>query len=142
MNGYYLSFFLTIVGPIFYHLIQKVTPVNLNPLVSLFFSYLTAIILCLIGLLIQPPAEGMRISLRALNWTSIALGLTMIMTELGFLLVYRNGGSLSSFNIIRTATVSMLLVFVGIWIFREPVTFQKMAGIALCLAGLVLVGRG
>ena len=142
MNWFYLSFFLTIIGPIIYHLTQKVTPANVNPLVSIMISYISALILTLIGLLLHPPAEGMRTSLRALNWTSILLGATLVMTEIGFMLAYRSGGSLSSFNIMRTATVSMLLVFVGIWVFREPLTFQKMAGIALCLAGLALVGRG
>lgn len=142
MNWFYLSFFLTIIGPVIYHLTQKVTPANVNPLVSIMISYISALILTLIGLLVHPPAEGMRTSLRALNWTSVVLGATLVMTEIGFMLAYRSGGSLSSFNMIRTAAVSISLVIIGLFIFREPLTFQKIAGIALCVAGLALVGRG
>lgn len=142
MNWFYLSFFLTIIGPVIYHLTQKVTPANVNPLVSIMISYISALILTLIGLLVHPPAEGMRTSLRALNWTSVVLGTTLVMTEIGFMLAYRSGGSLSSFNMIRTAAVSISLVIIGLFIFREPLTFQKIAGIALCVAGLALVGRG
>ena len=105
MNWFYLSFFLTIIGPVIYHLTQKVTPANVNPLVSIMISYISALILTLIGLLVHPPAEGMRTSLRALNWTSVVLGATLVMTEIGFMLAYRSGGSLSSFNMIRTAAV-------------------------------------
>lgn len=142
MNWFYLSFFLTIIGPVIYHLTQKVTPANVNPLVSIMISYISALILTLIGLLVHPPAEGMRTSLRALNWTSVVLGATLVMTEIGFMLAYRSGGSLSSFNMIRTAAVSISLVIIGLFIFREPLTFQKIAGIALCVAGLALVRRG
>ena len=33
----------------------------------------------------------------------------------------------------------MLLVVLGIWLFREKLTVANLAGILLCIAGLVLV---
>ena len=46
---------------------------------------------------------------------------------------------------VKTAAIiflAVLLVFVGALLYKEPVTWNKLLGIGICLAGLAVMGRG
>ncbi len=141
MNWFYFSFILAVIGPVLYHVIQKVTPATVDPFVSLSISYITALSICIFGLIARPPATGLRESIRQLNWTSLLLGVSIIMVEIGYMMLYRSGWSLTSGSLACTAVGTVLLVTLGVTLFHEPVTFQKIAGVVLCLCGLALINR-
>ncbi len=141
MNWFYFSFILAVIGPVLYHVIQKVTPATVDPFVSLSVSYITALMICIIGLIVHPPAQGLRQSFRQLNWTSLLLGVSIILIEIGYMMLYRSGWSLTNGSLACTAVGTLLLVTLGVTLFHEPVTFQKLAGVVLCLGGLFLINR-
>ena len=74
INLLYPAILLTAASTVFYHLCQKSTPLQVNPMISLLISYLTAAILCLI--LLPFFSKGMVLSeqLHKINWASFALG--------------------------------------------------------------------
>jgi drug/metabolite transporter (DMT)-like permease len=141
MNWFYFSFVLAVIGPVLYHVIQKMTPSTVDPFVSLSISYITALFICIIGMIVRPPAEGLRQSLRQLNWTSLLLGFSIILIEIGYMMLYRSGWSLTSGSLACTAVGTVLLVTLGVMLFHEPISFQKLAGVVLCLCGLALINR-
>lgn len=136
---YYLPIALTIVSNVFYHIFQKYIPDNVNPILSLIITYLTAIVLSLVILLFGFKDSSLLAEIRKVNWASFALGASIIGLELGFLLAYRAGWNISVGALVSTIIVSLLLIPIGIAIFKETLTFQGGIGIILCIIGLVLI---
>lgn len=78
-------------------------------------------------------------SLQKLNWTSYALGLAIIGLELGYLLAYRAGWDLSLGALVSNSAVSLLLIPLGLLLFKERLTVVNGIGIVFCLIGLLLI---
>ena len=94
------------------------------------------------GVLVLAPGEfAWRDEMRQLNWTAIALALAIIGLDLGFILLYRTGFEVSLGALVTQTAAAMLLVGIGMLVFREKLDFTHGLGIVLCLAGLWLVNR-
>jgi multidrug transporter EmrE-like cation transporter len=79
--------------------------------------------------------------MRQLNWTAIALALAIIGLDLGFILLYRTGFEVSLGALVTQTAAAMLLVGIGVLVFRERLSLANGVGIVLCLTGLWLVNR-
>lgn len=136
---YYSAIALTVVANVFYHILQKSTPLNVNPMLSLIITYVSAAVLCLILLPFYPEQNGFIESFKRINWVSYAMGFAIVGLELGYLLAYRAGGSISVTAIISNAAVTMLLIPIGLLLFREHVSLTNLIGIVLCFSGILLI---
>jgi uncharacterized membrane protein len=130
---------LAVVSNVFYHLLQKATPQDVNPYLALVVTYAVALAACLVMLFVVPSPFGAGESLGRLNWASIGLGLAIVGLELGYLLAYRMGWQISLAGLISNVTVGLILIPVGIALFRERLTLANGVGILLCIAGIILV---
>lgn len=144
MNGFnllYSAILLTASSTVFYHIVQKSTPTNLNSMVSLFISYVTAAVLCV--LLFPFFGKGVVLSeeLHKVNWASFALGAAILGIEIGFLYAYRVGGNISTTNLLSSALAVVILLAIGYFFYHDQITASKIAGIVLCLAGIVLINK-
>jgi multidrug transporter EmrE-like cation transporter len=92
-------------------------------------------------LLLAPGEFAWRDEIRHLNWTAIALALAIIGLDLGFILLYRSGFEVSLGALVTQTAAAMLLVMIGVLVFREKLSLANGFGIVLCLAGLWLVNR-
>jgi len=136
---YYLSITLTIVSNVLYHLFQKSIAPKVNPFISLTVTYTTA---ALISLILWPFFTGgnsFTAALKNLNWASFALGVAIIGLELGFLLAYRTGWEISLGALVSNLMVSLLLIPVGILLFKERLSMVNGVGIALSIAGFICI---
>jgi len=138
-----LPFCLSILGAIaamvMYHLVLKVTPSGVNPAISLIATYLTSALLCVALLPLFPLKNGVVTAFRQLNWASYALAVTLVGLEVGFLLAYRAGWKVSTSGIVVSAAVALLLIPIGLLIFKERLSPVNVVGILVCIGGLVLV---
>ncbi len=139
---FWLAISLTILSNVFYHLFQKVTPQNANPMLALAISYLMAGAICLALLPVFPLKEGLREELKQLNWATVGLAFTLVGLEIGFLLAYRAGWSISLAGLVSNTTVTMILLPVGLIFFRERLTTVNTLGVVLAIAGLILMNWG
>jgi multidrug transporter EmrE-like cation transporter len=134
---------LAIVCTVGYHLVLKVTPAGANPLLSLMITY--ALVTLLLGaiLVVAPSGSGFewRHELRQVNWTALALAAVIVGLDLGFLFLYRSGFEISLGALITQSAAAMLLLAIGVAVFKEKLSMANVAGLALCLAGLWLVNR-
>lgn len=135
---------LAIVCTVGYHLVLKVTPAGANPLLSLMITY--ALVTLLLGaLLVVSPGGGSgfewRHELRQVNWTAFALAAVIIGLDLGFLFLYRSGFEISLGALVTQSAAALLLLAIGVGVFREKLSMANVAGLVLCLAGLWLVNR-
>ncbi len=139
MLPYYWPLALTVVSNICYHLFLKLTPANVNPLLSLSATYAAAMATTLALAPFYANGDGLRQELSSLNWTSIALGLAIVGLEVGFLLAYRLGWQISLAGMISNSAVTLLLIPIGLLFFKDSLSSVNIVGVVFCFIGLILV---
>lgn len=127
-----------VLGNVLYHLAQKLTPAQANPFLSLAVSFGTAAAGCAL-LYAATSGRALASDLGALSWTSAALGVSVIVIEVGFLLAYRSGWRIGLLSLVVTVSLTLLLLPIGRAFFGERLGWQGAAGVALSLAGLGLI---
>jgi multidrug transporter EmrE-like cation transporter len=132
---------LAIACTVGYHLVLKLTPAGVNPLLSLLVTYALVTVLFGALLAVSPGGFEWRQEARQLNWTAIALAVAIVGLDLAFLFVYRSGFEVSLGALVTQSAAAMLLLVVGVAVFREKLSLANSAGIVLCLLGLWLVNR-
>lgn len=132
---------VAVVSTFGYHLVIKLTPGSVNPLVTLAVTYAAVTLLFAGAALVVPDGAPLRESLRQVNWTALGLAATIVGLDLGFLLLYRSGFDLSLGQLVTQSAAALMLITVGVVAFRERLSLANLAGIALCIAGLWLISR-
>lgn len=132
---------LAIASTVAYHVVLKLTPAGANPLLSLMVTYGAVTVLFGAVLALGPGEFGWRDEVRHVNWTALALAVAIIGLDLGFILLYRSGFEVSLGALVTQTAAAMLLVGIGVLVFRERLSLANGFGIVLCLAGLWLVNR-
>jgi drug/metabolite transporter (DMT)-like permease len=140
MNLYVGSVALTIAGNIAYHVLNKSVAPNAHPFASLVATYGIGLLFSL-GVLVLTAPQGVVNGLKALNWASYALGIVVVLLEVGFLLAYRAGWKISVAAVYSNVAVGLLLLPIGYLLYRETMTATNVVGIALAVVALVLMSR-
>jgi drug/metabolite transporter (DMT)-like permease len=136
---FYISALAAIVGAVGYQYFVKRVPVSLNPIVSVIAVYIVVLALGFILLPLFPAVGGLNNHLRKLSWIQIALAFSVIMIELGFLLMYRYGWDLSTGNLVTGVVINLILLAIGAALLGESVSTVNMIGVACCLLGVVMI---
>lgn len=138
-----LFFSLTVVvlANVLYHTAQKSIAPSVHPLIATIVAYIAAIVLCLPMFALFPLQTSIGEELKRINWATYALALSIVGVELGYLLAYRAGWDVSIASVIANVGIAILLVPVGIWLFKESVSWTTLLGITLCLAGVALIAK-
>ena len=140
MSVYYAAVGLAVLGNLLYHLCQKLTPSDVNPALAIAVAYVAALGVSLVMLAVAFPLKtDLGTALRRINWASVGVGAAIVGIELGFMLAYRAGGNISVVQIVVSATVTLMLIPVGLAFFKEQLSWVNGLGILLCLAGLILI---
>ena len=139
MSLYYLSAMVAITGAVGYQYFAKRVPATLNPVVSVLTMYTIVLALGAVFLSIFPAKGGLRHHLRQVNWIQITLAVCVIMGQLGFLLMYRYGWSLSTGNIVTGVFINIILVGLGVALLGEKMSLTNAIGIVLCILGVALI---
>jgi uncharacterized membrane protein len=138
---YVFSIILIVASNILYNLCQKVTPQRANPFSALFITYLTAAIFSIIVFLLNKNNEGFFQSMKELNWTSIALGISIVGLEFGYLMAYRAGWKISLGSLVANIALAVVLIPIGILFFKEGFGISKILGAVFCIIGLILINK-
>lgn len=141
MKSFYLPIAMTIFGGILYHVSQKSIPQTANPLHVLIIAYLTGIAQLAIFAFFYSTEKSFVSSFKESNWAVYVVGIGAAFIEIGFLLAYRFGWDISKANVIANIGMAVLLIPIGIVLFKERISITQAVGIALCLIGLILVAR-
>lgn len=124
-----------------YHLVLKLTPQGVHPLLSLMVTY--ALVTAIFGaiLVASPGGFEFRQEVRQLNWTALALAVVIVGLDLGFLFLYRSGFEVSLGALVTQSAAASLLLAIGVLFFREKLSAANAVGLVLCFVGLWLVNR-
>ena len=132
---------LVVTSNVIYQICAKSVPDRLDPLASLTVTYLVGALFSGILYHVLRPAPHLLAEYRALNWAPFLLGLAIVGLEVGFIYAYKAGWPVSTASIVQSAFLAVILLFVGFLVYREVLTPTKIAGMAVCLAGLYLLNR-
>lgn len=135
---FYFSITLAICSSALYHFVAKSTPSNVNFTVSLLVTYGIAFGMTLFTFFFFPTKSVMG-ELKLLNWASIGLAIAVMGIEFGYLLMYRAGWNLGIAAVLVTVLAALILVPVAIFVFKDKISWINIAGILVCLAGLVML---
>ncbi|MEY2816872.1 MAG: hypothetical protein RL275_335 [Chloroflexota bacterium] len=138
MSLFYFSITLAITSSAFYHFVAKSTPTNVNFTVSLLVTYGVAFVATLFTFFFFPTSNVVA-ELKQLNWASIGLAVAIMGIEFGYLLMYRAGWNLGIAAVLTTTLASLILVPVAIFVFKDKISWVNIAGVFVCLAGLVML---
>ncbi|MEN6408911.1 MAG: hypothetical protein ABFD44_04265, partial [Anaerolineaceae bacterium] len=101
--------------------------------------YLSVLAMTVVLLLIFPPEGGLMKHVRQLSWIQVGLAVTVLLIEVGFILMYRYGWNLSTGNLVTGVVVNVALVAIGTLVLGEKVNWVNLLGIALSIAGVALI---
>ena len=138
---YVFSIVLIVASNILYNISQKLTPQKANPFSALFVTYVTAAILTAVIYQFYRTDGGFIASVKELNWASIALGISIVGLEFGYLMAYRAGWKISMGSLVANIALAVVLIPVGILFFKEGFGFNKYLGAAFCIVGLILINK-
>ena len=139
MLSYIWPIALVVLSNTLYQICAKSVPEGMNPLASLTVTYLVgAAVSCALYFILNRNANLLR-EIRLTNWAPIVLGVVIVGLEVGFIYAFRAGWQISVAQIVSSAVLAVILIFVGYLLYHEAITWNKIAGIIICAAGLVLI---
>ena len=136
---YVVSIAIAIIASTLYHVLQKATPQDVNPVITLLVIYVSGIVVSLLLFTVFPLETGLAESLKQLNWASVALGAVVVGIETGFLLMYRTGWNISVGALVVNVAATLILIPVGLLFFKEQLTPVNLLGVVVCIIGLVMI---
>lgn len=133
---------LIVASNIVYHICAKQAPSDMNAFALLTVTYVVA---CFCSFVLYfmlkrvSGSEGLAAEYRKTNWAVVALGIDIVGLEVGWLMAYKAGWQVSVGYMVVTSIVASILLFVGYFLYKEKIDRNKVIGIALCLAGLIII---
>ena len=124
-------------GVVLYHLAQKSVPGDAATFVVIGLAYAVGLAAC--GVVVLASGTPVGETLQAAWRPAVGVGLGVLAIEVGFLLAYRAGWPLSSASLVVNVTAALVLLVVGLAVFREALSVRQWIGVAACVAGLALL---
>ena len=132
---------IVVLSNVFYNICQKSTPEGVNTFGALMVTYFVATVLTAILFVCTAGVHNVFGELHKLNWTSFVLGAVIVGLEFGYVFLYRNGWKVSAGSIVCNIALAVVLVFVGVLLYKETISLKQVVGMVLCSAGLILITK-
>lgn len=139
MVSYVWPIALVVFSNTLYQICAKEVPAGMNAFASLTVTYLVGAAAS--GLLFLVTGNGASLfqEYGRLNWAPFVLGLVILGLEAGWIYAYKAGWPVSTAFIVQSAILAGFLLAVGSVLYREPLAWNKLAGVAICLIGLYVI---
>jgi drug/metabolite transporter (DMT)-like permease len=134
---YYFSISLVIISNIFYSFFESIIPCEVNPAIALCSMYIGGVLIALPFYIKN--RKKFRKHKEHFELRVILFGIANMLTDLGFLLAFRSGWELGTFNVITNITVLIVLATIGVFLYEEKLTTMNVFGIILGIIGLYLL---
>ncbi|MDP4143400.1 MAG: EamA family transporter [Bacillota bacterium] len=141
MFTYVFPILIIVISNMMYHICSKSISSKANPFSSLFITYLTGAIITIIAYRFSRADKGFVESFKDLNWASIALGVCIVGLEFGYIMAYRAGWDISLGSLVANILLALLLVPIGILLYKEGFGLNKILGMAFCIVGLIFLNK-
>ena len=136
MLAYIWPVALVVASNVLYHICAKSAPAEMNPLASLTVTYLVGAVVSVILFFALNKGSSLTAEYKKLNWAPFVLGIVIVGLEMGSIYAYKAGWPISTASIVESAFLAVILIFVGLLLYKEAITWKKAVGIVICLIGL------
>ncbi|MCQ2427440.1 MAG: DMT family transporter [Clostridia bacterium] len=139
MFNYVWPLALVVLSNVVYQICAKSVPDKMNPFASLTVTYLVGAAASFILYFILGKNGNIIKEYKSLNWAPFVLGIVIVGLEVGFIYMYKAGWTVSVAQIVQAAILAVILIFVGRLLYKEPLSWNKILGVIVCLSGLWLI---
>ncbi len=140
MFAYIWPLSLVVLSNIFYQVCAKSVPYDMNPFASLTITYTVGAVFSAILFFVSGKSGGNFFSeLSKTNFAPFILGFIIVGLEVGFIFAYKAGWQVSTASIVQGSVLAVALIFVGWLVYKEPLSWNKLVGVVICMVGLVLI---
>ena len=139
MLNYLWPIGLVILSNTAYQICAKSVPGDMDPFASLTVSYLVGAVISAVLFFALNRSPGLLRELEKTNWAPLALGIVIIGLEVGYIFAYKAGWEVSTASIVQSSVLAVALIFLGKILYREPLSWNKLLGVAICLVGLGVI---
>ncbi len=130
---------LVVLANVLYQICAKSVPDKADPFAALTVTYLVGALFSTVLYLVRSRGGNILRELAKMNWAPYLLGLVIVGLEVGFIYAYQAGWEVSRASVVQSSLLAVILVAVGFLLYKEPVTWNKVAGVLVCLGGLALI---
>ena len=141
MFAYIWPILLVVLSNTVYQICAKSVPEGIHPLASLTVTYAVGAVVSAILYFALNRGGNLLREYSHLNWAPFALGLVIVGLEVGFIYAYKAGWQVSTASIVQSAFLAVTLIAVGLLLYREAITVNKVIGIVICLIGLFFINK-
>ena len=139
MFNYVWPIMLVVLSNVIYQICAKSVPSNVNPFASLTVTYIVGAICSTAMYFILDKQANIVKEIAKMNWAPYVLGLVVVGLEVGFIYAYKAGWQVSTASIVQSSFLAVILIFVGLLLYNEALTWNKIVGVLICLVGLVFI---
>lgn len=139
MFSYIWPLALVVLSNVVYQICAKSVPDGMNPLASLTITYIVGALASLVLYYVTSKNANILQEYTKVNWAPFVLGIVIVGLEVGFIYAYKAGWPVSTAQIVQAAVLAVILIFVGFFLYKEQLTWNKIVGIMVCLVGLGLI---
>lgn len=130
---------LVVLSNVMYQVCTKSVPDDVNPFVSLTVTYLVGAILSFAMSFVINRQTDIVKELTKVNWSSLLLGVSVVGLEAGFIYAFKAGWQVSITSIVQSSILTVILIFVGLFAYKESLSWNKIVGIIICVIGLAII---
>ena len=141
MINFFWPIIIVVIANTLYNISAKIVPNEVHSFASLFITYLTATLLSVLLFFITSGDKNIVTEIQKTNWTALALGFSVVALEFGYIYIYRVGWNVSTGSLVANISLAIVLLIIGVFIYKESISVQQIFGIALCIIGLILVTK-
>lgn len=139
MIQYYLPIVCIVSTAVLYQICAKNVPPEASPMAVLVVTYLVAAAVSFVAFIVVPHESNFIAQMKNITWAPVLLGLSIVGMEIGYIIVYRVGWNISLASLVASIGQAVLLIMVGLLIYKEYIGAHQVIGIALCIAGLIFI---
>ncbi len=139
--GYVWPIALVVVSNILYQLCAKSVPKDMDTMASMTVTYTVGAICSAIIYFVINRNGNLLGEYAKMNIAPALLGVSVVGLEVGFIYAYKAGWPVSAASIVQSAFLAVALILVGGLVYKEPITFNKIFGAAVCLVGLYFINK-
>tara|TARA_B100000029_G_scaffold133977_1_gene128142 strand:+ start:14209 stop:14655 length:447 start_codon:yes stop_codon:yes gene_type:complete len=137
---FYIAPMIVLLGAVSFHYFARRIPTSLNPIVAVTATYVAIAIIASTLIPLFPSDGGLLKQVRQLSWIQIAMAISIIFLDIGFILMYRNGWNLSTGNLVTSVFTNIALLAIGVLLIGDKATPMNLAGVLICIAGVAMIG--
>lgn len=139
--GYIWPIALVILSNTVYQICAHACPEDMNPLASLIVTYLVGAGISLVLYFVLEKEPNLAREFSRLNGAPFVLGIVIVGLEVGYIFAFRAGWPVSTAQLVQGAVLAVILLFAGLFLYGEKITWTKVMGVAICLVGLYFINK-